>query len=144
MHSGREKNSRSALERLISSLRPSKGLVLNYEVNEKFICFCCLSVNYNNLSPAVGNDSQNGINCCWWATKVYKLTNNIVMNNNIARLYFQWTITWSFSYIYAWHKIDDRKNGPALRAILMAMRIRRYGAECIAQYSRSRATRDAT
>ena len=29
------------------------------------------------------------------------------------------------------------------RAILMAMQIRRYDAECIAQYSRSRATLDA-
>jgi len=35
-------------------------------------------------------------------------------------------------------------NGPALRAILMAMRIKRYGAKCITQYGRSRATRDAT
>jgi hypothetical protein len=31
-------------------------------------------------------------------------------------------------------------NGPALRAILMAMRVRRYNAESIAQYGRSRAT----
>ena len=31
-----------------------------------------------------------------------------------------------------------------MRAILMAMRIRRYGAKCIAQYGRSRATLDAT
>jgi hypothetical protein len=36
------------------------------------------------------------------------------------------------------------KNGPALRAISMAMRIRRYGAEHIAKYGRSRATVDAT
>ena len=36
------------------------------------------------------------------------------------------------------------KNGPASRAIWMAMRIKRYGAERIAQYGRSRATLDAT
>ncbi len=41
------------------------------------------------------------------------------------------------------------KNGPALQAILMAMRIRwygirRYSAERIAEYGRSRATLDAT
>ena len=40
--------------------------------------------------------------------------------------------------------IKDRKNGPALLAISMAMRIRRYGAKRIAQYGRSRATLDAT
>jgi hypothetical protein len=37
------------------------------------------------------------------------------------------------------------KNAPTLLAIsLMAMRIRRYGAERIAHYGRSRATLDAT
>jgi len=41
-------------------------------------------------------------------------------------------------------KSTKEKNGPALRAISMAMRIRWYGAECIAQYGRSRATLDAT
>ncbi len=35
-------------------------------------------------------------------------------------------------------------NAADLLAISMAMRIRRYGAERIAQYSRSRATLDAT
>jgi hypothetical protein len=45
------------------------------------------------------------------------------MNNNIARLYFYWTITWSFSYIYARHKIDKRKkwthfDGHADQAVL--------------------------
>ena len=34
-------------------------------------------------------------------------------------------------------KSTKEKNGPALRAILMAMRIRRYGAEHIAQYGSS-------
>jgi hypothetical protein len=31
---------------------------------EKIIHFYSLSVNYNNRSTAVGNDSQNGIHCC--------------------------------------------------------------------------------
>jgi hypothetical protein len=35
------------------------------------------------------------------------------------------------------------KNAPTLLAISMAMRIRWYGAEHIAQYGRSRATLDA-
>ena len=39
--------------------------------------------------------------------------------------------------------INDRKNGPVLRAILMAVQIRWYGAEHIAQYDRFRATLDA-
>ena len=54
------------------------------------------------------------------------------------------TITWSFGYRYAKHKINDRKKWTYLLAILMAMRIRRYGAERIAQYGRSRATLEAT
>ena len=53
---------------------------------KKFIYFYCLSVNYNNRSPDVGNASKNGIHCCRQAAKIYELTNNIVMNNNIARL----------------------------------------------------------
>ncbi len=39
---------------------------------------------------------------------------------------------------------DKIGNGPALQAILMAMRIRRYGDEHITQYGRSMATLDAT
>jgi hypothetical protein len=66
------------------------------------------------------------------------------MNNNIARIYFYWTITWSFGYGYEDIKSTTKKNGPALRAISMAMRIRRYDAERIAQCGRSRATLDAT
>jgi hypothetical protein len=57
---------------------------------------------------------------------------------------FLWTITCLFSYGYAIHKSTKGKNGPALRAISKAMRIRRYNAECISQYGRSRATLDAT
>ena len=56
---------------------PSKGLIYNYKVNEKLMYFYSLSVNYNNSSPAIGNDSQNGINCCRRATIIYELTNNI-------------------------------------------------------------------
>ena len=41
--------------------------------------------------------------------------------------------TWSFSYSYARHKLTTEKHAPALRAILMAMRIRYYGAEHIVQ-----------
>ena len=47
-------------------------------------------------------------------------------------------------YGYARHTIDERKNAPTSLAISMAMRIRRYGAERIAQYGRSWATLDAT
>ena len=36
------------------------------------------------------------------------------------------------------------KHAPASRAMLMTMRIRRYGAEHITHYGRSRATLDAT
>jgi hypothetical protein len=35
-----------------------------FKVNENLIYLYRLSVNYNNRSPAVGNDSQNGIHCC--------------------------------------------------------------------------------
>ena len=41
-------------------------------------------------------------------------------------------------------KSTTEKNGRALRAILMAMHIRQYGAEQIKQYGRSRATLYAT
>ena len=49
-----------------------------------------------------------------------------------------------FSYEYARQIINNRKNAVNLLAISMAMRIRRYGAERIAQYGRSRAILDAT
>ena len=55
----------------------SKGLIYNYKVNEKLMYFYSLSVNYNNSSPAIGNDSQNSINCCRRANIIYELTNNI-------------------------------------------------------------------
>ena len=41
-------------------------------------------------------------------------------------------------------KSTTEKNGPASRAISMAMRIKQYGAERITQYGRSRATLDTT
>jgi hypothetical protein len=73
-------------------LKCSGGALLasffNYKLKEKIVYLYCLSVNYNNPSPAVGNDSQNGIHCCRQAAIIYKLTNNIVMNNTIARLNF--------------------------------------------------------
>jgi len=48
-----------------------------------------------------------------------------------------------FSHGYARQIINNRKNAADLLAISMVMRIRRYGAERIAQYGRSRATLDA-
>jgi hypothetical protein len=41
-------------------------------------------------------------------------------------------------------KLMTEKNAPASRAISKVMRVRRYNAEHIAQYGRSRATLDAT
>ena len=49
-----------------------------------------------------------------------------------------------FSQCYARQIINNRKNAADSLAILVAMRIRWYGAERIAQYGRSRATLDAT
>ena len=109
--------------------------------NNLFLLPLC---NYNNRSPAAGNDSQNGINCHQWAAIIYELTNNILTNNSIARIYFIMTRIMLFSDGYAWQIINNRKNAAALLAILMAMRIRRYGAEHIAQWGRSRANLDAT
>ena len=40
--------------------------------------------------------------------------------------------------------LTTENNGHASRAISMAMQIKRYGAERIAQYGRSRTTLDAT
>ncbi len=61
-------------------------LIENYKVNEKKKIYH-LSVNYNNRSPAVGNDSQNSINCHRRDAIIYELTNNIYTNNSVARLY---------------------------------------------------------
>jgi hypothetical protein len=49
--------------------RPSsKGFRKINKQQEKIFYFYCLSANYNNCSPAIGNDSQNSIHCCRWAT----------------------------------------------------------------------------
>jgi hypothetical protein len=78
-----------------------KGFSIINKLQDKIIYFYSLSVNYNNRSPVVGYDSQNGINCRQGGTIIYELTKNLVINNNIARLYFKLTITWLFSYRYA-------------------------------------------
>ena len=73
------------------------------KVNEKLIYF--YPPLSNNHSPAVGNDSQNGIFCCRWAAIIceYIVTNNIIlalflMDHNMV-----------VCYSYARHKIDNRK-----------------------------------
>jgi hypothetical protein len=44
-----------------------KGFSRINKLKEKIIYFYSLSVNYNNRSPAEGNDtSQNGIHSCRW------------------------------------------------------------------------------
>jgi len=88
---------------------PLKGFSRINKIKEKIIYFYSLSVNYNNRSPAAGNDSQNGINCCRRATIIYKLTNNILKNNSAARLYFKLTRIMLFSYDYARQIINNRK-----------------------------------
>ena len=50
-----------------------KGFSRINKLNEKIIYFYCLSINYNNRSPAVGNDSQHGIHCCRRAVIIYEL-----------------------------------------------------------------------
>ena len=49
---------------------------------ENIIYFYSLSVNYNNRSPALSNECQNGINCRRWATIIDELTKYIVMSNS--------------------------------------------------------------
>ena len=41
----------------------SKGFSRINKIKEKIVYFYSLSVNYKNPSPAIGNDSQNGIHC---------------------------------------------------------------------------------
>ena len=71
--------------------------------------FYSLSVNYTNRSPAVGNDSQNSINCRRRAAIIYELTINPLTNNSVARLYFIMPRIMLFSYSYARQKINNRK-----------------------------------
>ena len=105
---------------------------------EKIICFFFLFVNFNNHSPAVGNDSQNGFNCSRWATIIHELTKDIVTNNIVAQLYFYYHGRLS-TLMHAIKPMTE-KNAPTSLTFSMAMR---YGAKRIAQYSRSRVTRDA-
>jgi len=58
------------------------------KIKEKIIYFFSLCANYNNHSPVIGNDSQNGMHCRRRATIIYELTKDIVANNIISRLYF--------------------------------------------------------
>ena len=67
---------------------PLKGFSRINQLKEKLIYFFCLSVDDNNRSPAVGNDSQNGIHCCWRAAIIYKLNQYIATNNSLPRHYF--------------------------------------------------------
>ena len=42
-------------------------------------------VDNKNRLPAIGNDSQNCIHCCWRAAIIYELNKNIVVvKNNIV------------------------------------------------------------
>ncbi len=71
--------------------------------------FYSLSVNYNNRSPAAGNDSQNGINCRRRAAIKYELANNVLKNNSVAQIYFKSTRIMLFSYGYGRQIINNRK-----------------------------------
>jgi hypothetical protein len=84
-----------------------EGFNINYKVKEKLIYFYCLSVNYNNCSPTVGNDSQNGIHCCRRAAIIYELTNNTIMNNRVACCRLIMTIIMLFCYDYSNEKSGD-------------------------------------
>jgi hypothetical protein len=112
---------------------PLKGFSRINKIKEEIIYFYSLSVNYNNRSPAVDNDSQNGIHCHRRATILYELTNNILKNNSVARLYFKLTRIMLCSYGYARQIINNKNNAAALLAISMAVRFKRYGAKRISQ-----------
>ena len=49
-----------AVPKLSKSGNDTPTCYKNYKVNEKLIYFHSLSTYFNNRSPAVGNDSQNG------------------------------------------------------------------------------------
>jgi hypothetical protein len=55
------------------------------------------------------------------------------MNNNLAQLKFKLTTTMLFSNRYGQQQIGDNKNAVKSLAILIAMRMQRYGAGHIAQ-----------
>ena len=65
-------------------MSPSRGFSRINKIKEKIINSYSLSVNYNNRSPAVGNESQNGINCRRRAAIKYELTKYIVKSNSAA------------------------------------------------------------
>ena len=50
-----------------------EGFYQNQSNKGEKIYLYCHSINYNNRSPTVGNDSQSGIHCCCWqqATIIY-------------------------------------------------------------------------
>ena len=116
----------------------SKGFSKINRIKETIIYFYSLSVNYNNRSPAIGNESQNGINCRRRAIIIYELlTNTIVLtNNSVAQVYFLMARIMLFSYGDSWQMINNRTNAADSLAISMAMRIRRYCAESIAKNDR--------
>ena len=75
------------------------GFIRINRIKEKIIYFYSLSVNYNNQSPAIGNESKNGINCRRRAIIIYELTNTIVLtNNSVAQVYFLMARIMLFSY----------------------------------------------
>ena len=110
-----------------------KGLSRINKLKEKIIYFYSLSVDYNNSSPTVSNDSQNCIHCCQQVAIIYYLTKYIVIINSLAWINFNWPYHGSLATVMQDIKLMTEKNEPASRAISMAMRIKRYGAECIPQ-----------
>ena len=88
---------------------PLKGFIRINTIKEKIMYFYSLSVNYNNRSSTAGNDNQNGIHCRRRAAVIYELTNNILTNNTISRLYFIMTRIMLFSYGYARQITKNRK-----------------------------------
>ena len=86
-----------------------KGFSRINKIKGKIIYFYSLSVNYNNRSPAVGNDSQNSINCRRRAAIIYELTINILTNNSVARLYFIMPRIMLLSYSYAQQIINNKR-----------------------------------
>jgi hypothetical protein len=45
----------------------------HFPSSPRLLSYILATSNYNNCSPAVGNDSQNSIHCCRWAAKIYEL-----------------------------------------------------------------------
>ena len=83
----------------VCSMAAVEGFEQNQEITGENTNLSCLSKNYNNRSPAVNNGSQNGIHCRQRATIIYELTNNMIMNTLVTRLYFKLTIIMLFATI---------------------------------------------